>query len=88
MLFSYQHHLVCTCPEIKFIQHQPVDGPLGFIKKNMSPSQPTTLQAITNMTDPEAVVGIELAAATQTKANEGRNDPYLVGFDEPFDVDK
>jgi hypothetical protein len=54
----------------------------------MSPSQPTTLQAITNMTDPEAVVGIELAAATQTKANEGRNDPYLVGFDEPFDVDK
>jgi hypothetical protein len=54
----------------------------------MSPSQPNTLQAITNMTDPEAVVGIELAAATQTKANEGRNDPYLVCFDEPFDADE
>jgi hypothetical protein len=39
------------------------------------------------MTDPEAMVIIELAA-TRTKANEGQTDPYLVCFEEPFDADK
>jgi hypothetical protein len=39
------------------------------------------------MADPEAIVGIELAA-NQTKANEGRDDPYLVCFEEPFDAEK
>jgi len=58
-------------------------------KKNMEPiAHQSGGEAITTMTDPEALVGIELAAATRTKANDARNDPYLVCFDEPFDVDK
>ena len=39
------------------------------------------------MSDPEAIVGIELAAS-QKKVNEGQDDPYLVCFEEPFDIDK
>jgi hypothetical protein len=42
---------------------------------------------MTNTIDPEALVGIELAAA-HNKTNDGRNDPYLVCFEEPFDIDK
>jgi len=57
----------------------------------MSPSQPTTRQsrneAIPNTTDPDGLIGIELAA-THTKTNEGRNDPFLICFEEPFDADK
>jgi hypothetical protein len=57
----------------------------------MSPPLPTAPQsrseAVANMTDPEAMVIIELAA-TRTKANEGQTDPYLVCFEEPFDADK
>lgn len=57
----------------------------------MSPSPPTIPQsrskAVAKMADPEAIVGIELAA-NRTKVSEGRNDPYLVCFEEPFDADK
>jgi len=55
----------------------------------MLPPDPSTLQSrsetIANATDPEALVDIELA---HRKSNEARNDPYLICFDEPFDVDK
>jgi len=44
-------------------------------------------EAVANTTDPEAIVGIELASP-RTKTNEGRNDPFLVCFEEPFDADK
>jgi hypothetical protein len=57
----------------------------------MSPSRSTApqsrIEAIANMSDPEAIVGIELAAS-QKKVNEGQDDPYLVCFEEPFDIDK
>jgi len=56
----------------------------------MSPSLPITPrfrnEAATTTIDPEALAGIELEAPH--KANDGRNDPYLICFEEPFDADK
>ena len=58
--------------------------------QNMSPSLPITPrfrnEAATTTIDPEALAGIELEAPH--KANDGRNDPYLICFEEPFDADK
>jgi hypothetical protein len=44
--------------------------------------------SVTNTIDPEALSGIELTAACDSVTGQKLDDPYLVCFDEPYDVEK
>jgi hypothetical protein len=49
---------------------------------------PRQTHPVTKAIDPEALPGIEMAAARDLRVSQKLDDPYLVCFDEPYDAEK